>query len=136
MNNGQQKVVITFGTFDLFHIGHLNILRKCKALGDVLVVGVSSDALTYKKKERHAVYDETMRMEVVQAIRYVDSVFREDSLEAKRDYILQYHADVLVMGSDWAGKFDEFNDICRVIYLDRTDGISTTDTIAKINNKA
>lgn len=135
-DSGLQRVVITFGTFDLFHVGHLNILRKCKGLGDKLVVGVSSDALTFKKKARYPVYDETMRMEIVRAITYVDSVFREDSLEEKRGYILRYKADILVMGNDWNGKFDEFKDICQVIYLDRTDGISTTETIARINNKS
>jgi glycerol-3-phosphate cytidylyltransferase len=130
----KSKVVITFGTFDLFHVGHLNIMKRCKLLGSKLVVGVSSDALTYKKKARLPIYDENMRMEIIGSLRYVNEVFREDSLEEKRKYILEHKADILVMGSDWTGKFDEFKDVCEVVYFDRTDGISTTDTIEKIAN--
>jgi glycerol-3-phosphate cytidylyltransferase len=130
----KRRVVITFGTYDLFHVGHLNIIERCKSYGDTLIVGVSSDALTYKKKTRVPVYDETMRMKIIGALRYVDRVFREDSLEEKRKYILEHNADILIMGNDWVGRFDEFKDICDVVYLDRTDGISTTDTIERIAN--
>lgn len=75
-----------------------------------------------------------MRMNIIGALRYVDGVFREDSLEEKRKYILEHNADILIMGNDWVGKFDEFKDVCDVVYLDRTDGISTTDTIERIVN--
>ena len=118
--------VITFGTFDVFHVGHLRILERARSLGDYLLVGVSTDALNFSKKGREPIYNEHERMEIISAIRYVDEVFLEDSLELKRHYIQTYQADVLVMGDDWKGKFDEFSDICKVVYLRRTPSISTT----------
>lgn len=124
--------VVTFGTFDLFHLGHLNILRRAKALGDMLIVGVSSDALNIRKKGVAPVYPEAHRLAIVAAIRHVDHVFVEHALEEKRRYLTEHRADVLVMGDDWAGRFDEFSDICRVVYLPRTEGISTTDTKARV----
>ncbi len=125
--------VITFGTFDVFHVGHLRVLERAAALGDRLVVGVSADALNLRKKDRLPVFSEAERIEIVSALKCVDEVFVEESLEQKRDYILQFEADVLVMGDDWAGKFDEFGDICRVEYLTRTPAISTTALIEKIS---
>lgn len=125
--NGQ-RTVITFGTFDLFHIGHLNILQRAASLGSRLVVGVSSDALNQSKKNSKPVYSQDDRLAIVASIKYVNDVFIEDSLELKRNYILEQGADVLVMGNDWAGKFDDLSDICEVIYLSRTENISTTET--------
>ena len=125
--------VITFGTFDVFHVGHLRVLERARAFGDRLVVGVSADALNLRKKDRLPVFAEAERLEIVAALRCVDEVFVEESLEQKRDYILQFEADVLVMGDDWAGKFDEFGDVCRVEYLPRTPAISTTALIEKIS---
>ena len=125
--------VITFGTFDVFHVGHLRVLERARAFGDRLVVGVSADALNLRKKDRLPVFSEAERLEIVAALRCVDEVFVEESLEQKRDYILEHQADVLVMGDDWAGKFDEFGDICRVEYLPRTPAISTTALIEKIS---
>jgi glycerol-3-phosphate cytidylyltransferase len=119
--------VVTFGTFDLLHIGHVNVLRRAKELGDYLIVGVSSDELNLRKKQAKPAYPTHHRMDIVRAVRYVDEVFVEHSLEMKREYLLEHRADVLVMGDDWAGKFDEFSDICRVVYLPRTTGISSTD---------
>lgn len=127
--------VITFGTFDVFHIGHLRILERARAFGDVLVVGVSTDALNFEKKGRYPVYTQVERCEIINALRCVDEVFLEESLELKRDYLKHHRADVLVMGNDWAGKFDEFGDICRVEYLPRTPSISTTVVIEKIKLK-
>ena len=127
--------VITFGTFDLFHIGHVNILERAKSLGDFLVVGVSSDALNYSKKQRTPIYSFTERRRILETNIYVDQVFMEESLEQKRDYILHHGADILVMGDDWAGKFDEFSDICQVVYLSRTDGISSTGVIEKVSKQ-
>lgn len=124
--------VITFGTYDLFHLGHLSLLERARAQGDWLVVGVSTDALNKSKKGRPPIYSESERMRIVAALRAVDEVFPEESLEAKREYILRYKADILVMGDDWAGRFDELNDICRVVYLPRTPSISTTATIERI----
>ena len=125
--------VITFGTFDVFHVGHLRVLERARAFGDRLVVGVSADALNLRKKDRLPVFSEAERLEIVAALKCVDEVFVEESLEQKRDYILEHGADVLVMGDDWAGKFDEFGDVCRVEYLPRTPAISTTALIEKIS---
>ena len=126
--------VLTFGTYDLLHIGHINIIKRAKALGDVLIVGVSSDALNYSKKQIYPVYNENDRMAIVDSIKYVEEVFLEESLDLKREYILKYKADILVMGNDWEGKFDEFADICKVIYLPRTEDISTTEIKDKIKD--
>lgn len=120
------KTVITFGTFDLFHIGHLNILRRAKALGDRLIVGISTDELNFSKKQKYPVYSQQDRLEIVSSIIFVDGVFFEESLEKKLDYIKLFSADILVMGDDWKGKFDFCKSVCDVIYLPRTDGISTT----------
>ena len=124
--------VITFGTFDILHVGHVRILERARALGDRLIVGVSTDALNERKKGRSPVYPQDERTAIVAAIRFVDEVFLEDSLELKGQYIREHKADVLVMGDDWKGKFDEFMDICRVEYLPRTPSISTTAVIEKI----
>lgn len=121
--------VITFGTFDLFHIGHVNILTRAHDLGSHLTVGVSTDALTRAKKGRDPARNQDERVAVVAALACVDEVFLEESLELKRDYLLQHRAEALVMGDDWAGRFDEFNDIVKVIYLPRTLGVSTTHLI-------
>ncbi|WP_323791333.1 adenylyltransferase/cytidyltransferase family protein [Nocardioides sp.] len=125
--------VITFGTFDVFHVGHLRVIERAAALGDRLVVGVSADALNVSKKGREPVFSEDERMAIVGALRVVDGVFLEESLELKRDYILEHGARTLVMGDDWAGKFDEFEDICDVVYLPRTPAISTTAIVEKIS---
>jgi choline-phosphate cytidylyltransferase len=127
------RTVVTFGTFDVFHVGHLRVIERAAALGDRLVVGVSADELNLRKKGREPVISQDERMEIVAALKVVDEVFVEESLELKRDYILKYSADVLVMGDDWAGRFDEFEDICEVVYLTRTPAISTTALIEKIS---
>ncbi len=123
------KTVITFGTFDVFHIGHLNILLKAGALGERLVVGISSDSLNQKKKGRSPLYSQEERMAIVSNIKGVDTVFLEESLEAKADYILYHHAHVLAMGDDWAGRFDHLRSLCDVVYFPRTPSISTTSII-------
>lgn len=128
------KRVITFGTFDVLHIGHLNILERSAKLGDHLLVGVSSDELNLRKKDRYPVYSQEERMRIVSALSCVNSVFLEESLDEKADYIKGYAADVLVMGDDWRGKFDYLDDICEVIYLPRTPSISTTVVIEKIRS--
>lgn len=128
------KRIITFGTFDVLHIGHVRILERARALGDHLCVGVSSDALNFSKKSRKSVYSENQRMEIISALRCVDEVFLEEKLELKGEYIKRYNADVLVMGDDWAGKFDIFSDLCEVSYLSRTPAISTTEIIEVVRN--
>lgn len=126
------KRVLTFGTYDVFHIGHVNILERSKELGDELIVGVSSDELNLSKKGRYPVYREEHRLQLVKSLYCVDDVFVEDSLELKRQYLIEHRADVLAMGDDWEGKFDEFRDICEVVYFPRTEGVSTTDIIQEI----
>lgn len=121
--------VITFGTFDLFHIGHLNILNRASGLGQRLVVGVSSDRLNAHKKGRLPFYSQTDRMRIIQSLKCVDTVFLEQSLALKADYIERYRADILVMGSDWQGRFDHLSSLCRVVYLPRTPSVSTTALI-------
>lgn len=128
------KRVITFGTFDVFHVGHINILERCATLGDTLVVGVSSDALNFSKKQRNPIYSEQDRLKIIQSLSFVDEVFIEHSLEKKREYIEFYKADVLAMGDDWKGKFDEFSDICEVVYFPRTPSISTSEIIEIAKN--
>ena len=119
--------VATFGTFDLFHFGHLRLLERAQTYGDRLVVGVSSDALNEAKKGYLPVFSERDRLAIVGALGIVDEVFLEESLEAKRDYLLDAGADVLVMGDDWRGAFDHLSHIVKVTYLPRTNGISTSD---------
>ena len=128
------RTVITFGTFDVFHVGHVRVLERAAAYGDRLVVGVSADALNVAKKGRPPVFSQDERLEIISALRVVDEVFIEESLEQKRDYILKYAADVLVMGDDWAGKFDWVRDVCEVVYLPRTPSVSTTGLIEHIAN--
>ena len=126
------RVGYAAGAFDLFHIGHLNILRRAKDLGDRLVVGVSSDELNLRKKQQRPTYPLDHRLAIVESIRCVDEVFVEDALELKREYLIAHRADILVMGDDWEGRFDEFSDICKVVYLPRTIGISSTDVKVRI----
>ena len=126
------KVVITFGTFDVFHVGHLRILERAASHGDRLVVGISTDQLNINKKGRPPVYHQDERMEIVAALRCVDEVFFEESLELKGQYLVDKAADVLVMGDDWLGKFDDYSNLCEVVYLTRTPSISTTEVIEKI----
>jgi glycerol-3-phosphate cytidylyltransferase len=119
----------------VFHIGHVNILERAKELGNYLIVGISTDALSYKKKKRSPIYNEQSRARIVDSIHCVDEVFFEESLELKRDYITMYGADILVMGDDWKGKFDEFKDVCDVVYLPRTKDISTTEIIKTVREE-
>lgn len=129
------KTVITFGTFDVFHVGHVNILQRAASYGDQLIVGVSTDKLNFSKKGRYPVYSEDDRIKIINGLRYVNLCFKEESLELKRDYIIKYNADILVMGNDWEGKFDYLKDTCEVIYLSRTPSISTTQLIEVISSR-
>lgn len=126
------NTVITFGTYDVFHVGHLRLLERAGALGRRLVVGVSSDELNIRKKGRPPVFAESERLEILSALKVVDEVFVEESLELKRHYITAHGADVLIMGDDWTGRFDELGDVCQVVYLPRTPAISTTGIIEHI----
>lgn len=123
------KTIITFGTFDVFHIGHLNILQRARNLGDRLVVGVSSDALNLRKKNRLPVYSQDERLRIISELKCVDAVFLEEALELKAEYVRNANADILVMGDDWQGKFDHLSALCQVVYIPRTPTISTTSII-------
>lgn len=124
--------IITFGTFDVFHVGHVRILKRAKAEGDYLIVGVSSDDLNLSKKGRAPVYSLQSRIEIIESLHFVDEVFIEESLDLKRQYINQFGANKLVMGNDWEKKFDYLKDACEVIYLPRTPSVSTTEIIEVI----
>jgi choline-phosphate cytidylyltransferase len=124
--------IITFGTFDVFHAGHLRLLERAAGLGSHLVVGISSDELNMRKKGRAPIYPLADRMAIVQGLQCVDEVFVEHSLENKRDYVAAHRASVLVMGDDWAGRFDNLDGLCRVVYLPRTPSVSTTAIIEQI----
>lgn len=117
--------VITYGTFDLLHYGHINLLRRAKALGDYLVVGLSTDSFN-KAKGKTSYFSYEQRKLLLESIRYVDLVIPEDSWEQKRDDIRAYQIDTFVMGDDWKGKFDSLSDLCQVVYLPRTPEVSTT----------
>lgn len=121
----RMRTVITYGTFDLLHRGHVNLLHRASELGDRLIVGLSTDEFNVvKDKESYYAYEE--RLAVLQAIRYVDLVIAEDSWDQKVADIRDHDVDVFVMGDDWQGHFDGLRDHCEVIYLPRTTGISTT----------
>ncbi len=119
------KRVLTYGTFDLLHWGHINLLRRAKEQGDYLVVALSTDEFNQiKGKKSYHSYEERKKM--LEAIRYVDLVIPEETWEQKEKDVQEYHVDCLVMGDDWAGKFDHLQSYCTVNYLPRTEGISTT----------
>ncbi|GER65959.1 glycerol-3-phosphate cytidylyltransferase [Weizmannia acidilactici] len=119
------KKVITYGTFDLLHWGHINLLKRARELGDYLIVGLSTDEFNeIKNKKSYHSYEN--RKLILEAIRYVDEVIPENTWEQKIDDIKRHHVDIFVMGDDWKGKFDYLKDYCEVVYLPRTVGISTT----------
>lgn len=119
------KKVITYGTYDLLHVGHINLLKRAKELGDYLIVGLSSDEFNAgKHKTAYHSYED--RKMILEAIKYVDEIIPENSWEQKINDVKLHEADVFVMGNDWEGQFDFLKDYCEVVYLPRTDGVSTT----------
>lgn len=120
------RTVITYGTFDILHIGHISLLRRARELGDRLVVGLSSDEFNLGKHKSSLLNYENRKV-VLESIRYVDVVFPEESWEQKVDDIHRYNAGIFVMGEDWVGKFDFLSEHCDVVYLPRTPEISTTE---------
>jgi glycerol-3-phosphate cytidylyltransferase len=128
------KKVITYGTFDLLHVGHINLLRRARALGDYLVVVASSDEFNAIKNKK-AYYAFEDRKIILEAIKYVDEVLPEYNWEQKIDDVVNNQIDVFVMGDDWEGKFDFLKDYCEVVYLPRTEGISTTKIKSDLNLK-
>ena len=122
--------VITYGTFDLFHIGHLRLIQRAKALagpGGTLTVAVSTDRFNQVEKNKHCTIPDWQRAEIVGALRYVDKVIFEDTWEQKRQDVIDNKIDIFVMGDDWTGKFDFLKDLCEVVYLPRTPDISSTE---------
>lgn len=132
MANVSSKRVITYGTFDMLHYGHINLLRRARELGDYLVVALSTDTFNaLKKKKAYFGYEE--RKLLLEALRYVDEVIPEENWEQKRSDIQKHNIDLFVMGDDWKGKFDFLSDICEVVYLPRTPDISTSMIKADLN---
>lgn len=120
------KRIITYGTFDLLHYGHINLLRRAKAMGDYLVVVLSTDEFNWEEKKKKCYFSYEERKNLLEAIRYVDLVIPENNWEQKAVDVQEYHIDTFVMGDDWAGKFDFLRRYCDVVYLPRTPEISTT----------
>ena len=133
-----KRTIITYGTYDLLHIGHMNLLRRARALGDYLIVGLSTDEFN-RIKHKDCFLSYAQRKAILEAIKYVDKVIPENNWKQKAGDIKKYKADILVMGDDWKGKFDELKKYCKVTYLPRTKNISTTslkrNIIDKINKK-
>lgn len=140
MSKTKYKIGYTTGVFDMFHIGHLNILKKAKEQCDYLIVGVTTDSLCYSRKNKYPIIHEKDRMEIVEAIKFVDKVVPQKNMN-KLDAIKDYHVDVVFVGSDWKGT-ESWNryekefaaEGCTVIYLDHTDGISSTILRERLNN--
>lgn len=126
------KRVITYGTYDLLHYGHVNLLRRARALGDYLIVVLSSDEFNWREKHKKCYFTYEKRKQMLEAIRYVDLVVPEENWAQKNTDVVKYQADIFVMGDDWKGKFDFLKDKCEVVYLPRTPEISTTEIKASL----
>ena len=120
------KTVITYGTFDILHVGHINLLRRARAMGDRLIVALSTDEFN-SGKHKTSLLNYGNRKVVLEAIKYVDKVIPESNWDQKILDVQRLHVDIFVMGDDWEGKFDFLNDYCEVCYLPRTPDISTTE---------
>ena len=130
------KKVITYGTFDLLHYGHINLLRRAKSLGDYLVVGLSTDEFNNKEKNKECYFDYENRKLLLDAVRYVDLVIPEENWDQKISDIQKYNIDVFVIGDDWKGKFDYLKDSgVEVVYLPRTKEISTSKIKDDLNRR-
>ena len=128
----KEKIVLTYGTFDMFHIGHLNLLNRLKRLGDKLIVAVSTDEFNSIKGKKTLIPFE-QRALIVQNIKCVDMVISEENWEQKIEDVKKYDIDIFAMGDDWKGKFDFLKDYCKVVYLPRTQNISTTELKKELN---
>ncbi|WMJ84941.1 glycerol-3-phosphate cytidylyltransferase [Oscillospiraceae bacterium MB24-C1] len=129
------KRVITYGTFDLLHYGHINLLKRAKAMGDYLIVALSTDEFNWNSKQKKCYFNYEVRKQLLEAIRYVDLVIPEENWAQKAHDVEQYHVDTFVMGDDWAGKFDFLKEHCEVAYLSRTPEISTTQIKQNLKNR-
>jgi len=119
------KKVLTYGTFDLLHWGHINLLKRAKELGDYLIVAISTDEFNNMKNKK-SYHNYENRKIILESIRYVDEVIPENTWEQKTNDVIKHDVDIFVMGDDWKGKFDFLKEYCEVIYLPRTEGISTS----------
>lgn len=128
------KRIITYGTFDLLHYGHINLLRRAKQQGDYLIVALSTDEFNLESKEKVCYFSYEKRKSLLEAVRYVDLVIPEEDWNQKKDDVELYQIDKFVMGDDWIGKFDFLKDSCEVVYLPRTPEISTTQIKEEIKN--
>lgn len=122
----KMKKIITYGTFNLLHYGHINLLRRAKNLGDYLIVALSTDEFNWNSKHKKCYFSYEKRKLILEAVRYVDLVIPEEKWEQKVSDIKEYHIDTFVMGDDWKGKFDYLKEYCEVFYFPRTTEISTT----------
>ena len=127
------KKIITYGTFDLLHYGHINLLKRAKQLGDYLIVGLSTDEFNENEKNKKTYFAYEERKKLLEAIRYVDLVIPEKNWAQKREDIKEFKIDTFVIGDDWEGKFDDLKDLCEVVYLPRTPEISTTKIKKDLN---
>lgn len=133
MDKYGNKIVITYGTFDMFHIGHLNLIKRAKKFGDYLIVALSTDHFN-RIKGKKTLIPYKQRFEILNSIKYVDLVIPEKSWEQKISDIKKYKVDIFVIGEDWKGKFDFLKKYCKVVYLPRTKGISTTEIKKSLTN--
>ncbi len=129
-----KKVILTYGTYDILHYGHINMLRRAKEMGDVLIVGLSTDEFN-EGKGKTCYYSYEERKMMLEAIRYVDKVIPETAWEQKVTDVEKYNVDVFTIGDDWEGEFDFLKDQCEVVYMPRTEGISTTQIKEDLNKK-
>lgn len=129
------KKVITYGTFDLLHYGHVNLLQRAKALGDYLIVAISTDEFNWNEKQKKCYFTYEERKRLVEAVRYVDLVIPEESWDQKVSDVQEFKVDTFVIGDDWTGKFDFLKDYCEVVYLPRTPEISTTQIKKELKGK-
>ena len=131
----KMKKVITYGTFDLLHYGHINLLQRAKQYGDYLIVALSTDEFNWNEKQKKCYFTYEERRRLLEAIRYVDLVIPEENWKQKVTDVQEYHIDTFVMGDDWKGKFDFLKEYCDVVYLPRTPEISTTRIKKDLNKK-
>ena len=129
------KKIITYGTFDLLHYGHINLLRRAKEQGDYLIVALSTDEFNWNEKQKKCYFTYEQRKKLLEAMRYVDLVIPEENWAQKISDVQEFRVDTFVMGDDWAGKFDFLKDYCEVVYLPRTPEISTTQIKQELKEK-
>lgn len=131
----EMKRVLTYGTFDMLHYGHINLLRRAKSLGDYLIVALSTDEFNWNSKHKTSYFSYVERKAMLEAIRYVDLVIPEENWEQKMTDVDKYDVDIFVMGDDWEGKFDFLKEKCEVVYLPRTPEISSSKVKADLHGK-